>query len=205
MTLVLDWDGTATERDTLDLVMKRFGDVRVWRRTGECMGRSMTHDEAIARSFLTVGAALDEVVAWLVDTVRLRPGFHELARRYRPLIVSSGFEELIDPILRREGVSVELLANRVEPRPDGWRIRFRDAAVCADCGEPCKRAALPAGDVVYVGDGYSDRCAALAAGRVLATGSLARYLAGRGVAYEPFEDLHDVIHVLDRQAEAAGR
>jgi 2-hydroxy-3-keto-5-methylthiopentenyl-1-phosphate phosphatase len=41
---------------------------------------------------------------------------------------------------------------------------------------------------VFVGDGYSDRCAALAADRVFARDGLAEYLDGRGVDYEPFTD-----------------
>jgi 2-hydroxy-3-keto-5-methylthiopentenyl-1-phosphate phosphatase len=50
--------------------------------------------------------------------------------------------------------------------------------------------------VVYVGDGYSDRCAAQAADRVFARRALARYLDERGVAYEPFEDFHEVDRAL---------
>jgi 2-hydroxy-3-keto-5-methylthiopentenyl-1-phosphate phosphatase len=51
--------------------------------------------------------------------------------------------------------------------------------------------------VVYVGDGYSDQCAALAASRGFARAGLARYLDKAGVAYTPFEDLHDVASGLD--------
>ena len=202
MTIVLDWDGTTTEQDTLSLVMERFGDFELWRWTGRCMGRSMTHDEAIARSFTTVRAALGEVVAWVLDNVRVRPGFHELVRTYRPLIVSSGFHELIDPVLQREGVQTAVLANRVDAGSDGWRIRFRERETCGTCGEPCKRASLPGGEVVYVGGGYSDRCAALAASRVFATGGLAGYLAARGVTHERFDDLADVLAGLERRTVA---
>ena len=202
MTIVLDWDGTTTEQDTLSLVMERFGDFELWRWTGRCMGRSMTHDEAIARSFTTVRAALEEVVAWLLDNVRVRPGFHELVQRYRPLIVSSGFHELIAPILEREGVQAAVVANHVDASSDGWRIGFREREVCGACGEPCKRASLPGGEVVYVGDGYSDRCAALAASRVFATGGLAGYLAARGVAHERFDDLRDVLAALEPRTMA---
>jgi 2-hydroxy-3-keto-5-methylthiopentenyl-1-phosphate phosphatase len=198
--VVLDWDGTATEADSLSLVMERFGDFGLWRSTGRRMGRSLTHDEAIARSFATVQAPLAEVVEWLLANVGVRAGFHELVRRYRPLIVSSGFRELIDPILEREGVRVAVLANHIEARADGWRIRFRERETCPTCGEPCKRASLPGRDVVYVGDGYSDRCAALAARRVFATESLARYLTARGIPYQPFDDLHDVLDALEAGA-----
>jgi 2-hydroxy-3-keto-5-methylthiopentenyl-1-phosphate phosphatase len=90
-------------------------------------------------------------------------------------------------------------ANRLDARPEGWRVVFRDESACAACGEACKRSALPAnGEIVYVGDGYSDRCAALAADRVFATDLLAEYLDERGVAYEPFTDLSDVAQALAR-------
>jgi 2-hydroxy-3-keto-5-methylthiopentenyl-1-phosphate phosphatase len=200
--LVLDWDGTVTERDSLEALVERFGDIETYRGTGRLMGRSLTHDEALTRSVATVRAPLDEVVGWLLATVRLRPGFRELVERHRPLVVSSGFHELIEPILARERVDVELLANRVDARPEGWRIRFRDETRCADCREPCKRASLPPGEVVYVGDGYSDRCAALAATRVFATDRLARYLAERGIPYTPFSDLNGVLHALSPEAVA---
>jgi 2-hydroxy-3-keto-5-methylthiopentenyl-1-phosphate phosphatase len=43
-----------------------------------------------------------------------------------------------------------------------------------------------------VGDGYSDRCAALAADRVFARRGLARDMEAEGVAYEPFDDFVSV-------------
>jgi 2-hydroxy-3-keto-5-methylthiopentenyl-1-phosphate phosphatase len=203
--VVLDWDGTVTVRDTLSLVMERFGDLGLWRRAGRQMGRSLTHDEAVATGFATVRAPLRAVVDWVVANVEVRDGFAELAERYHPLVLSSGFRELIEPVLARERVSVQLLANRVEARPEGWRAVFREQAVCGHCGEPCKRASLPAGDVVYVGDGYSDRCAALAAGRVFARSGLARHLARHGVAHERFGDLRDVLAALDADAGEVAR
>ena len=90
-------------------------------------------------------------------------------------------------------------SNEVAWHPDGWRASFRNNDACGTCGEPCKRAALPEADgtVVYVGDGYSDRCAAQAADRVFARRALARYLDERGVAYEPFEDFYDIERALN--------
>jgi 2-hydroxy-3-keto-5-methylthiopentenyl-1-phosphate phosphatase len=189
--LVLDWDGTVTERDTLDLVLSEFGDREIYERAeAELDAGRMALNDVIATEFATVTAPLDEVVAHVLEHARVRPGFAELARVRRPLVVSSGFHELIEPVLEREGVlgAVELRANRVEARPDGWRVHFRVAETCEVCGEPCKRADLPAGEVVYAGDGHSDYCASLAAARVFATGGLARWLERRGVAFTPLTD-----------------
>jgi 2-hydroxy-3-keto-5-methylthiopentenyl-1-phosphate phosphatase len=192
MRLVLDWDGTVTERDTLDLVLERFGDAEIYERVeSELDAGRMTLNDVIATEFETVTVPLDEAVAFVVERTRIRPGFAELARAHRPLVVSSGFHELIEPVLEREGVlgEVELRANRVDARPEGWRVRFRVAETCPVCGEPCKRADLPEnGTIVYAGDGHSDYCASLAADRVFATGSLARWLAERNV---PFAKLTD--------------
>ena len=200
MRLVLDYDGTITEVDSLHLALERFGDLAVYERAEEELGRRLTLHEVIALEFETVTAPLDEVVAYLLDVVRVRPGFHELAARHGPLVVSAGFHELIEPVLAREGVELQLLANRLEASEDGWRVRFRDEASCAVCGEPCKRAALVAegaAPLVYVGDGVSDRCAALLADRVFARAGLAAYLEREGVPFEPFDDFLDVAAALD--------
>jgi 2-hydroxy-3-keto-5-methylthiopentenyl-1-phosphate phosphatase len=195
-SLVVDWDGTVTERDILEQVVLEFGDPNVYAETEAELGRRLTHDDVLAIEVGTVRAPLHRVVDFVVREARLRPGFRELAKRQRPLVVSAGFHELIEPVLARESIEVELHANRVDARPDGWRVRFRETARCECCGEACKRLALPPGEVVFVGDGYSDRCAALAANRIFATDSLARYLDSVEAAYEPFEDFHDVAAAL---------
>jgi 2-hydroxy-3-keto-5-methylthiopentenyl-1-phosphate phosphatase len=185
--------------DTLHLVLEEFGDREVYARAEEALGESMTLNEVIAAEFETVTTPLDEVAEWVLENARIRPGFAELARARQPLIVSSGFHELIEPLLAREGVlrSVELRANRLDPRPDGWRVLFRAKHVCETCGEPCKRADLPTNDeVVFAGDGYSDRCAALAADRVFARDGLAEYLRGKGVPFEPLTDFHELAAAL---------
>ena len=197
--LVLDWDGTCTEIDTLWLVLEQFGDYDVFKRAGEQLMRGeISYRELMEIEFSTVkGAELGEVTSWLVGAARIRPGFHELVERYDPLLLSSGFEELIRPLLAREKVDLELIANRLDPRPEGWRVRWNRDAPCDVCGDWCKRGGLPDGRVVYVGDGYSDRCPALAADRVFARAGLAQYLDAEGRDYEPFEDLFDVLRALE--------
>jgi len=198
MTLILDWDGTVTVDDTLIVALREFGNWQVYLEASAALRRGeITLQEEIRRDAESITAPIDEVAGWLRENLELRPGFHDLAEAYRPLIVSSNFRQLIEPILEREGVELEVRANDVTWSPAGWRATFRNGDVCGTCGEPCKRADLPAdGEVVYVGDGYSDRCAAQAADLIFARDSLARYLDEEGVAYEPFDDLDDVARAL---------
>ena len=205
--LLIDFDGTITEEDLLDTIASKFGDPDVYQEVDEGLddGR-LPLREVITREFAPVRRPLGEVVDWELENVRIRPGFRELVAAadehgWRLTVVSSGFHELIEPILEREGVEVDLHANRVEPRPDGWRVLWQYGDDCGTCGESCKRSVAEelAGEseLVYVGDGYSDRCAAELADRVFAIRGLARYLDERGVAYETFQDFHDILRSLN--------
>ncbi len=199
MRLVLDWDGTVTERDTLVAVVLRFGDHSVLDRVESEAGKTLTQHEVIAREVETLDATLDEMTAYLLDTVRVRPGFRELAESFRPTIVSAGFHELIEPLLAREGIELDVRANRLEATAaGGWRARFSDTRVCPVCGEACKRAAVLAGGgpVTFVGDGISDRCAALGADRAFARDWLARWLDEQGAPYEPWIDFHELARTI---------
>ena len=201
MKLVVDWDGTATIRDSIWMFMERFGDQGLFERMEAGLGTTVSHREVMEREMATVTAPLSEVNAWLVEHVVLRDGFAELVERFSPVILSMGFHETIEPVLAHHGIEVELRANRVVAEPTGWRVVWRDEADCAVCGDVCKRSGMPGGmpggrPLVYVGDGYSDRCPAGLAERIFARRDLATYLDGEGVAYEPFETFHDVAAAL---------
>ena len=197
MRVVVDWDGTVTETDGLHLVLLEFGDEQIYDAAENRLGRELTLHQVIALEFESVRTPLEEVVAWVLENIRLRAGFAEFAREHRPLIVSSGFHELIEPVLERGGLELDVVANQLDAHAEGWRVLFRSAEPCSVCGEPCKRADVAGlGEFVYVGDGFSDRCVALAASRVFARDGLADYLDSRGVPYERFEDFHDLARAL---------
>ena len=189
--LVLDWDGTCTVRDSLVAAVQDLGDAGIYELEYASYG------EALAAEVGTLRVTAEEAAEWAVANVELRQGFHELVDRHAPVIVSSGLPQLILPVLEREGLDVEVRSNFAEPSPDGWRLRFRHEGLCPVCGDRCKRRSLPdRRPLVFVGDGYSDRCASLACDRVFARDSLARYLDDQAVAYEPFDSLLDVAAAL---------
>jgi 2-hydroxy-3-keto-5-methylthiopentenyl-1-phosphate phosphatase len=205
-TIAVDFDGTVTEMDLLDTIAGRFGDPVVYQEVEDGLDEgTMTLREVITREFAPVRRPLEEIVEWELENVRVRAGFSEfiqLAKEHgwRVVIVSSGFHELIEPILEREGVEVELHANRVDAGTGGWKVLWQYDEACDSCGESCKRSIVQefagADELVYIGDGYSDRCAAEASDRVFATRGLAQFLDEQGVSYERFDDFHDVARSL---------
>ena len=200
--VVVDFDGTITEHDTLDLMCHAHAPVESDAADEALEAGEITLDECIRRQFEAVRGDHDELIAEAVAGAGVRTGFARFvdaatAAGHRVVVVSSGFESVIRPVLESVGLGdLEVVASEVWFSPEATRVEFPQTPVCERCGERCKRPLVAALDgsrpVVYIGDGWSDRCAALAADRRYARDSLARYLDGERVEYVRFDDF-DVI------------
>jgi 2-hydroxy-3-keto-5-methylthiopentenyl-1-phosphate phosphatase len=194
----VDFDGTVTMQDTLELLCRRYSGPAHAAAEAALSAGQITLEECISREFAPVRGEHDALVAEAVQEACVRPGFAEFvraaqARGHRVVVISSGFASIIRPVLERAGLGdLELVANDVRFTPQGSSVSFAEGAVCEHCGERCKRPRVAAlngcGPVAYVGDGWSDRCAALAADRRFARDSLASFLDGQGIDYVQFED-----------------
>ena len=204
--IVVDFDGTITERDTQDGLLERHApEAYAEAERGLAEGR-LTLRQCMQQEFAPVRGDHDAIVAETVAAARVRPGFREFveameAAGHRLVVVSGGFESVIRPVLEQAGAAhLPVIAHEFRITPQGTTIDFHADADCEVCGEECKRgvvAELRDGlPVVYIGDGYSDRCAALAADRRFARRFLARDLDELGVEYTPFEDFHTVREAL---------
>jgi len=208
--IAVDYDGTITEKDLLQPIAYEFGNAEIVAALDRGLDEgTITLRDEIVGEYATVREPLQEVVDWAFERTRIRPGFREFvelarAEGWRLVVVSSGFHELIEPILEREGIDVEVIANHVDPRPDGWVVDWVYGEACPVCGQSCKRATVErlagGGELVYIGDGYSDRCAGEAADRVFAIRRLAEHLDAKCIPYESFGDFFDVAAALSPTA-----
>jgi 2-hydroxy-3-keto-5-methylthiopentenyl-1-phosphate phosphatase len=215
LLIACDFDGTITERDTLHLIVERFGERGLWDaivprlRAGE-----LTVRQAMQLEFDSVRATRDEVVGMVLAEAGLRAGFGELvdwaaARGHRLVVLSSGFRTVIDPLLAHWGLAhLEVEANDARFSARGCTLLWADrGGHCELCGRPCKRHDLRAragsARVVYVGDGISDRCVAGIADVVFARADLARFLTADGVPFLPFEDFVEVRERLETPSTLA--
>ena len=200
--IVVDFDGTITERDTLDEMCRTYAPDAWAAAENDLQRRTMTLREVITAEFAPIVGDHDTIVSETVERARVRPGFARFvadarAAGHRVVVVSSGFEVVIRPVLEAAGVGdLELVAHDVRFSAQGTDVRFRPAETCDVCGEECKRPVVrglgAAGPVVYIGDGYSDRCAAQAADVRFARRTLAEHLDREGVAYTWFDDFTSV-------------
>src|ERR1700694_5981872 len=87
LDVVIDWDGTATERDTLLLALEHFVDPAVLgpieaELDAKLAAGTLTHREVMEREFELLRAPLDDVVAFLLEHARVRPGFAGFVGRF---------------------------------------------------------------------------------------------------------------------------
>jgi 2-hydroxy-3-keto-5-methylthiopentenyl-1-phosphate phosphatase len=215
LLIACDFDGTITQRDTLHLIVERYGTPGVWQaieprlRAGD-----VTLEQAMEEEFSSVRATAEEVRALVLRDAGLRPGFAEFVawtrrRGHRLVVLSSGFRSVIDALLAHWGIEgLEVESHEACFTTEGCTLVWSDRGErCVHCRRRCKRHDLQRcmnGDpLVYIGDGVSDRCAARMADLVFARADLARDLAIDGVPFTPFEDFVEVRERLEARSVLA--
>ena len=202
-----DFDGTVTEEDASFVMLDAFADGD-WRQLFE-----QYHEGKISvgrfnmEAFATVKADRQSLLRLIKDTVKVRPGFHELvaccrSRGFRFVIVSNGLEFYINKILGDIGLAdIEVFAARTEfhqeglevqyAGPDGRRLdeEFKGTYLNSFLAEGYR--------VVYLGNGDSDLSPARRCHHVFATGTLLERCQQIKLDCTPFTDFHEVVRVLE--------
>jgi 2-hydroxy-3-keto-5-methylthiopentenyl-1-phosphate phosphatase len=206
--IVCDFDGTALTADLGDLVALRFAGPANYQAAEEAYrAGAYPFSVLLSRIFAPITAPAEEIAAFARANAVLRPGFERFLAACHAgdlpfLIVSSGLDAYIEPVLERLPAAlrahVEVRANRARIGPGGLDVTF-DGADCGFCGF-CKgnvvRELQTAGHkVVVCGDGTGDRHAADAADAVFARrgSSLVRYCEANEIAHASFDTFDEVI------------
>ena len=201
----LDFDGTITVEDSGVHLLERLGGDG-WREldelyaagvigSRECLEREwelLPRDEAAVRA-TAAEVDLDPGLGPLLSC--LRAGGAEVT------VVSDGFGFYAEDVCARVGV--RLLTNAVDWSRGALEFPNLDRCCpCSSCGTckqaPIKDARRRGRTAVFVGDGVSDRKAALLADVLFAKGRLAEWCELAGVEHVPFESLADVQRALCR-------
>ncbi|MCU0426818.1 MAG: MtnX-like HAD-IB family phosphatase [Candidatus Kapabacteria bacterium] len=119
-------------------------------------------------------------------------------------VVSDGFDVYIDAVLEREGAAnVPRYCNRLQYNDGVFMPEYpgRDESCTCFCAS-CKRnnvlrSVPPEALIVYIGDGYSDFCAAEHADIIFAKKALAAYCNRQRLPHYPFTNFADVKTILE--------
>jgi 2-hydroxy-3-keto-5-methylthiopentenyl-1-phosphate phosphatase len=211
LAVFCDFDGTFSVQDVGATLAKRHaGDRRpaVWARYERGEITAWQYNLEILDGLPLPEADLE---AFLL-TIELDPGAGELIAWSRKhavpfRVLSDGFDYNLNRLQVLHGVRFAYAANHLRYEDQRWRIAAAYPNAACGCGTgTCKRGRIeafrvehPGATLVHIGNGrVSDLCGALAADVVFAKDTLAVELAERGMPYEAFETLFDVIPRLER-------
>lgn len=204
----LDFDGTITQQDVLDEVIKRFSVNDSWKLVEQRWQSGLIGSrQCLQEQFALVRAEqreLDELLTTIGVDRGLRPLLQLLADFNVPCaIVSDGVEQFIRPILARASVNgMTIRCNNVIA--GAGTLEFQCPHFCSDCTSAaahCKCNSMKLlgeqnRQSIYVGDGRSDLCPARKASVVFAKGVLANCLANEGIPFVRYQSLLDVAAAL---------
>lgn len=220
--VVLDFDGTITQTDCNEVVLRRHTGTAWYVFEQAARRREISHAECLRRQIRLLHIPRRQVLREFAAAAVLRPGFAGFLRWLvagggRAAVISVGFREGIEEVWRREALPpVELFASELRGGPgERFEVVLHPAyGACSTCGPgACKAGVLEArrlpDDVVVVfGDGISDLCPARRADVVFARAQLAQLCQEEGISWHPldtFSDAHAALAALAFDGRFAGR
>ncbi len=210
ITVFVDFDGTITLDDVGDELFRHFGAFEPYNT--ELKEGKLTIKEywKILCDSLPSSLSLEEIRNY-AKNFQIDAYFSNFINfcRYndfRVYIISDGFDVYIETILYQYGFEViPFFANKLIKRADGgFSPEFTAASESCNCFcASCKRnkllnLALPESAIVYIGDGYSDFCAAEHSDIVFAKKNLARYCQQNTIPHHNFKSFFDVEMILKK-------
>ena len=210
LLIAVDFDGTVTRQDTLVEILDRYGSPH-WRQVqAKVISGAVSIREGLQAEMGSVRADLSDLKRLLTDRVELDPGFPAFLKTMRaagiPLIVlSGGFDLCVETVLAKAGLwPLPYLANRLIRSNDSWTVEFPYSSItCSACGhckgDPIRGWNQQGYTTVFVGNGVTDRCAAVAAKLTFAKDELESWCRSQKIPALSFQTFSDVQQELTRR------
>ena len=198
----MDFDGTITKTDTCLAVTKAFakGD---WKSINlQWEQKMLTTKEAATKTFKLFDTDKQRLKKFLYDNIEIDEHFFPFLNQckkkdYKVYILSDGYDLHIDTIFEKYNINLPYYANNLVISDSGFKINaVHNSEDCGRCGT-CKTKLInnlkpKDGLMVYIGDGYSDMCAAKNADIIFAKDALLSYCRKNQVPAHEFRDFSKI-------------
>lgn len=203
--VLCDFDGTITDEDIGFSIIKTFAGPG-WEKIEEAYQRGEKGSrEALLEIFALTRVSEQTLTQFVENHFRVDPvfpSFVDFCRRagVAVTVLSDGFDFYIDLMFRKFQVDVPYFANTLRVVDCSLHAGFpHSSADCGACGN-CKvnfaqQVKQKGTRIVYIGDGYSDKCVSGLADVLFAKGVLAEHCRLEGTPYYPFAGFEDILTV----------
>jgi 2-hydroxy-3-keto-5-methylthiopentenyl-1-phosphate phosphatase len=207
--IFIDFDGTITRQDVGDAMFETFGGETSLQAVDEYRQENISAVECFNKESAACGEFEKRALDNFLDAQEIDPTFIEFIKFCRErgiehYIVSDGMDYYITHILQRYGLGdVPFFSNHMELVSFNGtsKVRFQPSfpfvdEVCDRCAS-CKRNHMLtlSGDediIVYVGEGYSDRCPVRYADAIFAKDDLLKYCQQENIPFFEYRTFDDV-------------
>ncbi|NOZ60430.1 MAG: MtnX-like HAD-IB family phosphatase [Calditrichaeota bacterium] len=205
--IFVDFDGTISMTDVGDALFQKYADAD-WDK----IVQDWKDGKISSREVFTLGCEntriTKEELFRFSDAQKIDPYFkiffnHCRQKNYPVTVLSDGLDLYIKRILAKEGLGdIEVIANELTFIAENkMRVEFpyyeKGCLVCGNCKGYQIREHREDGElIVYVGDGYSDRCAVPEADVLFAKDDLKNYCFENGMSFHEFDNFKDVLNEL---------
>lgn len=214
LKIFVDFDGTISKLDVGDHLFYELGGERCRLLVRDYLNGTISARECFVGVCTAAGQVSRERVDEILDRMEIDPSFKDFVQFCRSreidfFVLSDGFDYYIDRILKRHGLaSVKFIANHLEfQRTDSTGLFFlvpffpytdEECSRCANCKRNHLLTLSSDEDIiVYIGNGYSDRCPSRYADIVFAKRDLLRYCRQENISYFEYRNFQDVISRLE--------
>lgn len=213
LVIFCDFDGTITNKDNIISIMKQFAPPEYLPIKENILGQRQSIREGVAEMFALLPVSLkDQLISYLLEDAQIRDGFADFVSYTRknkiPLyIVSGGIDFFVEPMLEKFGPFSGIYCNESDFSGENIQIKFPhgcdEQCTSQGCGccKPSIIRKLKGSNAlsIVIGDSITDLEAAKLADVVIARDFLIEKCEELHISYEPFENFHDVINVIDKR------
>jgi 2-hydroxy-3-keto-5-methylthiopentenyl-1-phosphate phosphatase len=204
----IDFDGTITQLDVLDELIKGFAIDDSWKKVEREWQEGLIGSAECLRRQLAAVRISDVQLEKFLDTIPLDPGIFPLlellGRKNVPVcILSDGIDLFIRRLLDRAGLGeIGFRCNSIQRTGPAMELICPHASpACESAAAHCKCASMASMGIgrtstIYIGDGRSDLCPSRKAGCRFAKGVLAMHLEREGFEHLPYSTLDQVASML---------
>ncbi len=207
----VDFDGTITTEDIGEEMFVQFGDAeKSYLIIKEWLDEKITSKDVWIQLCNSIEKFDKEKFDEYLLTAPVDKEFHKFLKycnkfSFDVTILSDGLDYYINKISKREKFdNVKIYSNKLQITKDGKLIpefpyTDEECNLCANCKRNHILSTSSDEDItIYIGDGWSDTCAAQHCDFIFAKRSLLKYCEKNSVPYFPFNDFEDVLKIVEK-------
>ena len=211
--VLCDFDGTITDRDSMDAMVKAFSGKEKWGKIeSDLLRGKMNLFDVMKKELDLLHLTRNDFDRFILDNIDLTPGFRDFldwiaGNNIDFLIISGGFDRTIDLVIEKFDIGpVKYYANSLDFSDDRLLVKFPffndECGNCPTCKDMIFRGCHKIYQrIIFIGDGLSDCCIARRADMVFARSHLVEFCRRNDIAFLPFKDFRDIIGLLSQMLQ----